>query len=351
MKKVLASVLAMSMAAGMTSIALAKTPTSLDLISKNDSGDYFYDLTEVKPGTEGVVEETIWVFDDEKVEINVIVATGEKLRSDVNDGKVTTSLRKVGSKLTANKVDVTLGMTSSTRDDVTPAYDLYKVVVKSNAGVRDLEVEDWTVELDYNDHSYFMSGKYGYSDVRSVEPDGRYSVKETKRTSPEGTTGSIFDFDEPIDEETRISVNQYVDLYFDGNYGTDKENLRVVTDEIEEIADFFEDADVDYYDFVGTPKFAHPVTVVIDADNEAFLYEYDKKTGDIARITDYDYESDGFKFKAKNLKTYLVTEVEYEGGNLIKEPVQDEEPSDEEPDDTDSSASKPNPGTGAYPIA
>ncbi len=350
MKKVLAAVLAASMTAGISAAAFAAGPASLTLIAKNNSGDYYFDLTNVAPGTEGSVAETIWVYDDEKVEINLITATGEKVRADVNDGKITTSLRKVGTKLTAKKLDVTLGDSASTRDDVTPAYDLYKVVVKSNAGVRDFDVEDWTVELDYGDHSYFMSGKYGYSDVRTVEADGRYSVKETRRSSPEGTTGSIFNFDEPIDEETRISVNQYVDLYFDGNYGTDKENLRVVTDEIEEIADFFEDADVDYYDFIGTPKFAHPVTVLIDADNDAFLYEYDKKTGDITRITDYDYNSDGFKFKTKNLGTYLVTEVEYEGGNLVKEPVK--EPVDTEvPDDVNQSSSKPNPGTGAYPIA
>ena len=89
MKKVLSAVLAASMAASLSAAAFAAAPTSLTLIAKNDSGDYFFDLTNVAPGTEGSVEETIWVYDDEKVEINLITATGEKVRADVNDGKIT----------------------------------------------------------------------------------------------------------------------------------------------------------------------------------------------------------------------------------------------------------------------
>lgn len=346
MKKVLSTVLSASMVLSLAASAMAQTPEALELIARNDSGDYFYDLTTVSSGTEGVVEDTLWVYDDSRVEINIITATGEKLRADVSTGDITASIRKVGSKLTAHKLDVSLGISDSVRDDVTPAYDLYKVIIKSNAGVRDFDVENWSVELDYDDNSYFMSGKYGYSDVRSVGSDERHSVKATKRTSEEGTTGSIFLFDEPIDEETRISVNQYVDLYFNGNYGTDKENLRVVTSEIPEVAEYLGDTDVDYYDFVGMPKFAHPVTVSIDADDEAFLYEYNRRTGDLIRITDYDYDSNGFRFETRNPGTYIVTEVEYENGNLSGNPGVNEPD-----DDLNAGSSKPNPGTGAFPIA
>ena len=69
-----------------------------------------------------------------------------------------------------------------------------------------------------------------------------------------------------------------------GSCGTDFENLRDVTDDIDEAEDY----DIDYYDFIGTPKFAKDITVRAD-----------------------------------------------------KEPV-DDEPT--EPDDTDATGSKPNPG-------
>ena len=135
-----------------------------------------------------------------------------------------------------------------------------------------------------------------------------------------------------------------------GSCGTDFENLRVMTDDIKEVEDFFQDYDIDYYDFIGTPKFAKDITVRVDADSDSYIYEFDKNTGDVVDITDEcDYTSDGWTFKRKNLKTYVVLEEPYEGGNVRadKEPV-DNEPT--EPDDTDATGSKPNPGTGAMPF-
>ena len=131
-----------------------------------------------------------------------------------------------------------------------------------------------------------------------------------------------------------------------GSCGTDFENLRDVTDDIAEAEDY----DIDYYDFIGTPKFAKDITVRVDADSDSYIYEFDKNTGDVVDITDEcEYTSDGWTFKRKALKTYVVLEEPYEGGNVRadKEPV-DNEPT--EPDDTDATGSKPNPGTGAMPF-
>lgn len=122
-------------------------------------------------------------------------------------------------------------------------------------------------------------------------------------------TGSVYNFSEPLNEEVRINCGEYVDLFFKGNYGTDTENLRVVTDTIDAIETQLDDSDIDYYDFVGTPKFATQVKVAIDADSESFLYQY--IDGKIIRVPDVTYESDAWTFYTKKLGTYFITEEEY----------------------------------------
>lgn len=217
------------------------------------------------------------------------------------------------------------------------------VTIKAKAGVRDFELEDWEVDIDLtlkhiatgdkDDITITLKQEDGvaYSRMQEIQADEKYSI--TKEN------GSICDFDEVIDEETRIRANEYVDVFFKGNYGTDKENMRVVDDEISEVEAYFDDVDVDYYDFIATPKFASKVKVVIDADPGTYLYEFDKKTGDLTKI-DATYESDGWAFTTKTLGTYVITEEEYEAGNVTKEEV-DEEPTEDE------TPSKANPGTGA----
>ena len=202
------------------------------------------------------------------------------------------------------------------------------VTIKAKAGVRDFELEDWELDVDMTiQEASLEAGKivYGdkedititlkqsdgvaYSRMQEIQADEKYSITKEK--------GSICDFDEVIDEETRIRCNEYVDVFFKGNYGTDKENMRVVTDEISEVEAYFDDVDVDYYDFIATPKFASKVKVVIDADPGTYLYEFDKKTGDLTKI-DATYESDGWAFTTKTLGTYVITEEEYEAGNVTK---------------------------------
>lgn len=270
--------------------------------------------------------------DTKEVVIRLAVEYDEDFRVDVASGGVTVTRKRV-------------------RRDKANNLDVYDVTIKAAAGVRDFELDDYKVEFDLHDANlvFFIEGEVAYSDYRDVEPDERYIIKKSTHID-DHTDGSIFNFGEVIDEETRIVCNDYVDLLFKGNYGTDFENLRVMTDDIKEVEDFFQDYDIDYYDFIGTPKFAKDITVRVDADSDSYIYEFDKKTGDVVDITDEcDYTSDGWTFKRKSLKTYVVLEEPYEGGNVRadKEPV-DDEPT--EPDDTDATGSKPNPGTGAMPF-
>ncbi len=273
--------------------------------------------------------------DAKEVVVRLAVPKDEDLRIDVAAGDV----KVVRKKIPAGK------------SDVRGKVDVYDVTIKAAAGVRDFELDDYKVEFDCHDSNlvFFVEGKVAYSDYRDVEPDERY-INQKSDPDKDHEDGCVYNFDQVIDEATRIICNDYVDVLFKGNYGTDFENMRVLTDDIKEVEDFFQDYDVDYYDFIGTPKFAKDVTVRVDADSDSYIYEFDKKTGDVVDITDEcDYTSDGWTFKRKSLKTYVVLEEPYEGGNVRadKEPV-DNEPT--EPDDTDATGSKPNPGTGAMPF-
>lgn len=343
MKKVLAAVLAAAMSLSMASVAFA---AKLELTAPSNGysggkGDYAlgthangaqFLLTDADNRSEmDVKEDIIYTWDDDEAVFFFKVPTGEKLRADVNDGKISVSVRKVDSKV-ADPLNL---------DDKGNAkkYDEYKITVTAKYGPRDFDSKDWTVELDCMNKTYFIKGKGAYSDTQEVTSGDRLTVRKSAKGDTSATTGAIFNFREVLDDEVRIVCNDYVDVYFKGNYGTDKENMRVVTDKIDEIEDFFGDIDVDYYDFIGTPKFATKVKVIIDGDPNAFLYEYNKKTGDITKV-DATYESDGWSFTTKNLGTYVLTEEEYDEGNVEKE-----DPADKEPTTTPSE--KDNPGTGA----
>lgn len=333
MKKVLAAVLAAAMSLSMASVAFAVTVAPVNPVGTGATGDDFVLgdnvlLTDLNHKDEidvedhriytfgtGAAEDMTFVFD---------VAKKTKLRADVADGKISVSTKKIG-----------------TYGEGDAQYTTYEITVKPKWGVRDFKNDNkWKVELDIGgdgDKVVYIKGKGGYSDTQVVTSGDRFAVRKSGDTT-DGTSGSIFDFSEVIDEETRIRCHDYVDVYFKGNYGTDKENLRVVTDKISDVEKYFDDSDIDCYDFVGTPKFATKVRVIIDGDSNAYLYEYNKNTGDITAV-DAEYTSDGWSFTTKNLGTYILAEEEYEGGNVKKEEVEDKEPV--------SAPDKTNPGTGA----
>ena len=319
MKKSLATILATAMVLGTASVAFAaqldvETPdtnTANHLVDFSNAEDESYtDLA-----AQGIYLYT-YGTDAAKEPTFIVRLPSDDVRIDVQSGNVSVSKKKISD-------------------------GEYKVTIKAKAGVRDFELEKFTVELESGNDIFYIKGKVAYSDIQTVASDEHYSVSKSD-TDNDGDDGAVFEFDEVIDEETRIRCNDYVDVYFKGNYGTDMENMRVVTDEISEVEEFFNDVDVDYYDFVGTPKFATKVKVLIDGDPNAFVYEYNKETGDLTRI-DADYESDGWAFTTKNLGCYVITEEEYEEGN-----TQEEEPEVSSEEESETESGKTNPGTGAY---
>lgn len=329
MKKVLAAVLAAAMSLGVAATAFAATSITVTEPTGTSLGQYDWTIDENLDSLQNKSEikidsdKKIYTYDDAEWKFLFKVSGKDvKVRADVGDGKIAVNTKRV--------------------DDTH-----YAVTVKAKWGVRDFgNDKSWTVELDINDNksnnnaTVFLKGKGGYSDTQIVNPGDRLTVSKSTHDSITGIDGAIFDFSEIIDEEARIRCNPYVDVYFKGNYGTDKENMRVVTDKIDEVEKYFDDVDVDYYDFIGTPKFATKVKVIIDGDPNAYLYEYDKATGDLTKV-DATYTSDGWSFTTKILGTYVLTEEEYDEGNVDKEDVD----TDKEPVSTPDE--KNNPGTGA----
>lgn len=295
MKKILAAVLAAAMSLSMASVAFAKT-LKLEPPSANEKNVYTISgvLTKNAHRSELNVEDYyLYTKDSDDLVLRFEVGDKERLRADVMDGKVSVSVKR-------------------------ETGNFYKVTIKPKYGVRDFDLKSWKIELDAGDKTYYVKGKGAYSDTQEVISGDRLSVCDSKMGASDGTTGSIFTFDEALDEETRIRCHDYVDVFFKGNYGTDRENMQVSTDEITEVSKFFGDIDLDFYDFVGTPKFATKVKVTIDADKNSVLYEYNKKTGDLTRI-DADYESDAWNFTTKTLGTYVLAEEEYAAGNVNAE--------------------------------
>lgn len=320
MKKVLATVLAAAMALGTASVSFAANLTLGVSGPEGANGDYSFsvvgeaDKSYVDLTANGIYMYTYGTDSTKEKEFIVTVPDGADVRADVQSGNVSVSRKKIDS-------------------------ETYKITVKATAGVRDFELEKFTVEIEVDDNVYYIKGKVAYSDIQTVEPDEHYAVSKSDDDN-NGDDGCVFLFDEVIDEETRIRCNDYVDVYFKGNYGTDYENFRVVTDEIAEVEEYFDDVDVDYYDFIGTPKFATKVKVIIDGDANAYVYEYNKKTGELTKV-DAKYESDGWSFTTKELGCYVLTEEEYEEGNTKEEVASSEV-------DSTTDTDKTNPGTGAY---
>lgn len=300
MKKILATVLAMAMTFGMASTALAAAQR-VSIISPADKADTEKNLFVVtgvltKNANRSEInaeDHYIYTEDSDSIVFKIEVQNNERLRADVSEGKVSVSTKR-------------------------ESGNIYKVTVKPKYGVRDFDRKNWKVELDVGGKTYFIKGKGAYSDTQEVTSGARLVVRDSKLGDDSGETGSIFNFDEVLDEEVRIRCHDYVDLFFKGNYGTDKENLKVSTDEIAEISKFFGDVDLDFYDFIGAPKFATKVKVTIDADPNSVLYEYNKRTGDLTRM-DATYESDAWTFTTKSIGTYVLAEEEYEGGKVTAE--------------------------------
>ncbi|TCL44515.1 acid shock protein [Harryflintia acetispora] len=354
MKKVLASVLAAAMVLGTASVAFAAN----NVISKTKKGSYAYSLVVDKDSDNATYETgapylVTYGPDDAGTDVEDAGNEAEIVIEPDGDLRITDIDVHVNTKNVTAKVKKNDGLTYTDKNG--KEYKSPVLTLKGNAGLRTFEFEDYEVEVDLTIGDADKTGGLlakgasaekdititvkldegvAYSRIQEFEEDTNYTNSKTN--------GVVYNFDEVIGDESRIRANDYVDVYFKGNYGTDYENMRLVDDDIDEIVDFFGDVDVDCYDFIANPKFASKVKVIIDADSGSVLYEYNKKTGDVTKV-DAEYESDGWAFETKVLGTYIVAEEEYEEGTISKDGETSSDEETEEPTDGD----KTNPGTGA----
>lgn len=343
MKKVLAMVLAAAMVLSLSAVAFAASYEVIGTVSGLSTGDKVY---YVNSGFKGDADITkligtpllTWGANDE-VEFYFVI-------SDKNDATEDYKITGLDAHINTNNVTVSTKRNGGIKSD--PSSIKLKGATDGKDFTFDDDFNDIEIELDV-DYKAYSGGKATGSEknisfTMKADEFAAYSLtqylEDDEDISISKSNGSIVKFDEKITEKTRIRCDEFVDVFFKGNYGTDKENMRVFTDEISEVNKYFDDEDVDVYDFAFNPKFASSVKVAIDCDANAIVYEYNKKTGDITKI-DTDYESNAATFETKTLGCYIVTEEEYEDGNVKADG--EEASSEEETNDGE----KDNPGTGA----
>lgn len=231
------------------------------------------------------------------------------------------------------------------------------VTLKGNAGVRDLDWEDYEVDVDLEIADYNpVSGNtsnyrdititiYGdeavaYSRICEVEDDTNYTISERR--------GCVFKFIEDIDDTVRIRCSDDVDVYFRGDYGDDElVNLGVSTDAIGRVDDFYFNTNVNYYKFLGSPRPGSKVQVAIEADPDTYLYEF--KNNKVSEIN-AGYDNGQWYFSTRQLGTYFVADEEYKGpDDLNSDSTSSEEETEKIPPsgDADNANKITNPSTGS----
>lgn len=243
-----------------------------------------------------------------------------------------------------------LGSDSKVNEGLAPTIKL-KAVNKGTDFKYDNEFNDTSVEVDYTMEAFDGTANKGsaYSGSFKMKMDKSVAYSKTQLLQNDQpitlskANGTIVKFSDSIYDKTKIRANENVDVFFKGNYGTNKQNLRVVTDSIDALTTYFAESNVNVYDFTFTPSFASSVKVEIDADQNAVVYEYNKKTGDVTKINT-TYANNAAGFETRKLSCYAVVDDEYENGNVKGDTTVVEEPTDVSGGTT---TDKTNPGTGA----
>ena len=346
MKKTLSILLAAAMALGLATVGFAAdiersnhiSGFSLIVSSRDDNAEYRSGapyLVTYGPDNGAATDEENAAS---KVKIEIEQASGQRIT-------------KISTHANSKNVKVS----SKIYDGMSPNPPV--VTIKGNAGVRDLDWEDYEVEIDLEIGDYNVAdGRtynvedvtitiYGdeaiaYSRICEVEDDTNYTISEKK--------GCVFKFIEDIDETVRIRCSDDVDVYFRGDYGDDElVNLGISTDAISRVDDFYFNTNVNYYKFLGSPRPGSKVQVAIEADPDTYLYEF--KNNKVSEIN-AGYDNGQWYFSTRQLGTYFVADEEYKGpDDLNSDSSSSEEETEKIPPsgDADNANKIQNPSTGS----
>ncbi|RGB65426.1 MULTISPECIES: hypothetical protein [Oscillospiraceae] len=346
MKKTLSILLAAAMALGLATVGFAAdiersnhiSGFSLIVSSRDDNAEYRSGapyLVTYGPDNGAATDEENAAS---KVKIEIEPASGQRIT-------------KISTHANSKNVKVS----SKIYDGMSPNPPV--VTIKGNAGVRDLDWEDYEVEIDLEIGDYNVAdGRtynvedvtitiYGdeaiaYSRICEVEDDTNYTISEKK--------GCVFKFIEDIDETVRIRCSDDVDVYFRGDYGDDElVNLGISTDAISRVDDFYFNTNVNYYKFLGSPRPGSKVQVAIEADPDTYLYEF--KNNKVSEIN-AGYDNGQWYFSTRQLGTYFVADEEYKGpDDLNSDSSSSEEETEKIPPsgDADNANKIQNPSTGS----
>ena len=371
MKKVLALVLALAMAASLTTVAMADQGTfgwtndanpatgwigGFELDATADAGDYLY------PG-----ETYKYYIDLDEANVDAILAgfPADQVKNGVVYVKPASAADAIYSyDLSMKNLDWTKGgeAVSSFKlksDDNGYYFELklkenYTLVdekdlratfdLRAALAVRYYEFVDTGVATRYVTVSGNATNEnYTFTaTVRNdvVEPEVYSTVSDAEDNRFEVADNTVYKFTESgyvsfgsdnrlVQVTARVSKDQKAFLYFDEEVNND------VIDAIDDA-----DADIAFYNFVAHPSFSKGATVTIDDrfDSEPYLYEW--VNGKLVEIKDAEWDdADGtFTFKTNKLGEYVVSDkaLTISGNTTVEESTDD-----------DTNTTETNPGTGA----
>lgn len=369
MKKILATLMASTLALSLSSVALATL--SVDPMLPNANTVTVPGSTQIiaDPSKPNVNKLKVMVPVGFKGEINIAPLEGfpiytwggsdtiefSLVPTDATGAYSNAKILNISSHVNSGNVNVSVSKNNGTTysGGTAPSVKI-KAIGNGTDFKYDEDLNNLSIDLDLTiaeiiDQKGTLGEKHEVTVTLKADASTAYSKTQELQNSQDITiskqNGSIVKFSDHITDKTRIRANENVDVFFKGNYGVNKENMRVITDSMTELDTYFADAELNVYDFAFNPKFASSVQVAIDGDQNAFVYEYNKKTGDVTKIKTA-YENNAHRFETKSLTTYVVSTEEFEDGNVKGETT--ETPEDVVGGDT---SDKTNPGTGASDVA
>lgn len=328
MKKVLATILALTMALGMTTVAMAASKT--EDIEVVDGQAYTYDsddkeMTSVtNPSTPGktyyyLVKNKDDKYNNGKDNITSVNALSNfKLRRSISEGSKAVNdvsfsmkeVKKIDGKLLAD--------TNVFGEDVSSnKFTFIAVSINENFTSNDIDVE-MDVNI-YGSSKYFVNDREDYS----FAFDYTFSYDETSAKSYISVSSNkpLINFDDIDDSDPiEISFNDAdVDIRFVVNAKGQKELfLRYNDDEVEAVVDKYPNATLDFHTFEGnnktfkrTGKLYIPADEIEGKDGKMVApYLYEIVDGKITTVdAKYDSHDQEFEISTNKLGNYVVSDT------------------------------------------
>jgi hypothetical protein len=155
----------------------------------------------------------------------------------------------------------------------------------------------------------------GKSGTKSVTVDKSFdidftlayaSATATQDSVDVATTKKVYDFSDNTEDEVTLTYGSDVEVVINGK-SEKTVLLGYNTDDVDEVVEAYDNANLDFYALTGTFKKTAEVTIY--ADEDTYLYEV--VDGKVKAVkAEYDEYTGAFVFNARTLGTYVVSDIE-----------------------------------------